>query len=280
MSKSREAEAWDEHYAFNLLEQDVMRLVKKNDLSHPYVREVLEGCKKGDRTLEFGCGKGAMSALLAIHKEAKPTLVDFSPRALAYARRLFHLAGIRGRFIESDFTKLPLKDESVDFICGKGVLEHVPGYITGARKGLKELHRVLRPGGRIVFTVPNSWRPDGSWLQRHAEQIAYTQYEFSVAQMEKLSEELGFVVEKKFGDGIFYVTPGEVIRLLGLHKVFKKQLPIVENQELRKKEFESRNPGLLWRMNKAYFKYLNIVNKKVTLPAEFSLMFGLRIRKK
>ncbi|GEM_PF-3678750 len=277
---SDEAAAWDEHYSINLVEQDFGTLVTKNDLSQMYVRQVFEACNEGDATLEFGCGKGTMSALLAMHKKAKPTLVDFSPNALAYAKLLFKKAGVKGKFYLSDFTRMPMiKAESFDLVFGKGVLEHVPGYMTGARKGMKELVRVLKPGGRIVFTVPNSWRPDGNWFHVRSLKIKYTQYEFSVKQMVDLCEEFGLVVDGKFGDGCFYLTPGEFLRLTKLDKLFGKNLPIVENQELRQKERQSSNPGLAWKLNKAYFYYLNKLNKRVILPAEFSLMFGLRARK-
>jgi len=268
---------WDEYYSNSLVEQDFDRLVKKNKLDHPYVREVFAACKKGDRTLEFGCGKGTMSALLAMHRHAKPTLVDFSPTAIRYAKKLFHRAGVKGRFEVCDFTKMPFPDESFDLAYGKGVLEHVPGYETGMRRGLKEIRRVLKPGGRVVFTVPNSWRPDGNRFFMRALKADYIQYDFSVAQAERICEELGFVVEKKFGDGVFYITPGELIRFFKVDKLVGKRLPLVENKELRAEARANSSP--LWRANQKYFVFLNWLNKKVVPPAELGLMFGLRIRK-
>lgn len=278
MSLDPEAEAWEEHYDTNLIDQDVRRLLN-SDLRHPYVRQVMAACKKADRTLEFGCGKGTMSALLAMHKKAKPTLVDFSPTAIRYARQLFHKAGVKGRFQVCDLVKMPFQDDSFDLAYGKGVLEHIPGYETGMKKGLKEIFRVLRPGGKMVFTVPNSWRPDANALHNWVMQTRYTQYDFSVRQAIRMCEEQGFIIEKKFGDGVFYITPGEFIRFFRLNKIIGKRLPTVENQELRARERQSKNPGLLWRLNKGYHEALGELNKSVILPAEFSLMFGLRCRK-
>lgn len=48
---------------------------------------------------------------------------------------------------------IPLGDETVDTILCTQVLEHVPD----AAKALRELHRVLKPGGIAILTVPQYW---------------------------------------------------------------------------------------------------------------------------
>lgn len=49
-----------------------------------------------------------------------------------------------------DLTRLSLDSESVDVVITQDVFEHIPEY----RTALKECHRILRPGGSLVFTIP------------------------------------------------------------------------------------------------------------------------------
>lgn len=52
--------------------------------------------------------------------------------------------------VVADICKLPFKDNSVDEIYTAHTLEHVPDFT----KAMRELHRVLRPGGRLKIVVP------------------------------------------------------------------------------------------------------------------------------
>src|ERR1700759_688152 len=59
------------------------------------------------------------------------------------ARRL----GLEARTARADAESLPFSDESFDLVLGHAVLHHLPNL----RRAFAEFHRVLRPGGRIVF---------------------------------------------------------------------------------------------------------------------------------
>jgi SAM-dependent methyltransferase len=56
----------------------------------------------------------------------------------------------KGRVICQDVQKLLLEDGSFDLVTSTEVFEHVPD----DRRGFREVHRVLAPGGHFVFTVP------------------------------------------------------------------------------------------------------------------------------
>lgn len=99
--------------------------------------------------LEVGCGTGQVAGELVA---AQPALhyvgVDFSPGMLEVARRrLGDAADLRVGRAET----LPLDDASVDAAFGIDVLHHVDD----PAAALRDLRRVVRPGGRVVFLEGN-----------------------------------------------------------------------------------------------------------------------------
>src|SRR3984885_3851723 len=101
-----------------------------------------------DRSLEIGAGTGYFSLnLLQAGVVTQATCTDISPGMVATlagnARRL----GLEVRTARADAESLPFSDESFDLVLGHAVLHHLPNL----RRAFAEFHRVLRPGGRIVF---------------------------------------------------------------------------------------------------------------------------------
>jgi SAM-dependent methyltransferase len=94
------------------------------------------------RILEVGPGSGVNVPILASRGEL--VVVDRDAGSLAACRAV----GIAGVF--ADATHLPFADASFDLACALDVIEHVDD----DRAALGELHRVLRPGGHLLATVP------------------------------------------------------------------------------------------------------------------------------
>ena len=102
------------------------------------------GCK---RILDAGCGNGRYSKYLLRHADPDATLTafDLSPNMLARSRK--RLASDRVAYLAADLTRLPFADATFDAcVCG-WVLEHLPD----PRPGLRELARVLTPGGKLLL---------------------------------------------------------------------------------------------------------------------------------
>ena len=103
---------------------------------------------KGKRCLDVGCGGGRYSIAMARLGADQVMGCDISASGLADARkRASGLANIT--FEEASVLELPYRDNSFDFVCCSGVLHHT----TDTERGLKELRRVLRPGGKIYLLL-------------------------------------------------------------------------------------------------------------------------------
>lgn len=111
----------------------------------------------GSEILDFGCGAGDLSALLAL-RGCRVTGADISPAMLEIARG--RAAGDFVRLDPEDPT-LPFPDGRFDGCIASSVLEYVPR----PSATLAEIVRILRPGGRFLMTVPD---PDHPTRRREA----------------------------------------------------------------------------------------------------------------
>lgn len=105
----------------------------------------------GQRVLDVGCGTGTQT--IAIARQVAPggsvTGVDVSPEMLASARRRSAQAGVAIEFRHSDATALPFPDQSFDRVMMCMAMHMLPEADRSAC--LRELARVLAPGGRLVL---------------------------------------------------------------------------------------------------------------------------------
>ena len=123
------------------------------------VREAL-GASPGERILDVGCGPGFYSEELLEEVGGTGAIVgvDSSPQMLAVARRRVESRG-DATFHEADATSLPVDDGSFDAAFSVQVIE----YVADADRALAEMHRALRPGGRIVV-----WDVDWTTVSWHS----------------------------------------------------------------------------------------------------------------
>lgn len=103
----------------------------------------------GKRVLDCGCGEGYGTALLA-ERAALAIGLDREPEVVAYASGKYQPA-TRAAFVAASADALPFSDGSVDVVACFQVLEH----LADAPGVLREVRRVLAPGGALLLTTPN-----------------------------------------------------------------------------------------------------------------------------
>jgi ubiquinone/menaquinone biosynthesis C-methylase UbiE len=122
---------------------------KERYLRQPFMREAVGFDRyPGKELLEIGCGLGTDSLQFA-RGGALVTGVDLTEQSVELTRRRFEMYGVPGRFQVADAENLPFPDGSFDVVYSFGVLHHTPD----TRKAIREVHRVLKPGGEIVIML-------------------------------------------------------------------------------------------------------------------------------
>lgn len=114
----------------------------------------LLGDVAGSTVLEIGCGAGQCGRWL-VTQGARVVGLELSGRQLNHSRRLDRRTGVALDVVQADATRLPFADASFDLVCSSyGALP----FLADAPAVLRGIQRVLRPGGRFVFSVSHPMR--------------------------------------------------------------------------------------------------------------------------
>lgn len=110
------------------------------------------GVKAGTKVLDVGCGTGVV-ALAAARKGARVTGIDLTPELIAHAKEHATLVGAEIDWREGDAEALPFPDGTFDTVISQF------GHMFAPRPDVtvKEMLRVLKPGGTIAFAT---WPPE------------------------------------------------------------------------------------------------------------------------
>ena len=117
----------------------------------------LSGARPGDQVLDVGCGTGYFTRLLAEAVAPGGTAlgIDPSPEVIARARRSTRLPDCT--FSKGIAEALDAEDQSYDVVVCSLMIHHLPE--TLRPQAIREMHRVLRPGGRVLvadFRAPTT----------------------------------------------------------------------------------------------------------------------------
>jgi ubiquinone/menaquinone biosynthesis C-methylase UbiE len=147
------------------------------------------GAVRGGRALEVGCGRGVgIEMIIDTFRAGRVDGFDLDPRMVRKAQRRHEHRGDRVSLWLGNATAIPIENGRYDAVFDFGIVHHIPDW----RAAIREIHRVLRPGGRFyaeevlsrVITHPLSRR-----LVHHPQQDRFDDEQFQDA----LSE-AGFVI--------------------------------------------------------------------------------------
>ncbi|MDP1845399.1 MAG: methyltransferase domain-containing protein [Candidatus Moranbacteria bacterium] len=193
-----------------------------------------------DKVLDFGCGNGRLAGFLENNYQ-EFTGVDISQKLIDIAKQRYHSE--KTEFIKvSPISKrsdcatkkecgqasfaLPFKDDYFDVVFSIAVFHHFPSK-KYALKIAKELHRVLKPGGKIVITVWNLWqkqylkfhqKTSKSWIDANISfksgKKIFNRYHhpFEMGELENIFQEAGFeTLKTKEGWNLLYIGRKSVV---------------------------------------------------------------------
>jgi ubiquinone/menaquinone biosynthesis C-methylase UbiE len=188
--------AWTPSYGGNAAENYEKYFVPV--IGGPFALDLVneKGLRPGERVLDVACGTGTIARLAAerVGPSGKVAGVDVNAGMLSVARSLPSANPIK--WYETAAESVPLPDESFDVVfCGLGLQ-----FFADKAAAVREMHRVLKPGGRVYIStpVPNAFFDllDRA-IARHVseEASAFVHAVFSLSEpreMEALLTDAGF----------------------------------------------------------------------------------------
>ena len=141
----------------------------------------------------MGCGTGNYTIELA-RRGADVIGIDRSEEMLIWAKQKVRNERLKVNFQAADAMDLPFPDSSFDGVVSNGLL----CFLKEPEMALMEMHRVLKPGGRIVIGVLNKWSPWALFrrIKGLFKDTIYNQAHFiSPPELEVLLKRAGFDVK-------------------------------------------------------------------------------------
>lgn len=171
---------------------------------------------RGDETaLDIGCGDGLHTMLIGErvgHVIGIDVNEDFVARARRYGKQYSRKASTE--FIAQPLEKIGFPDARFDLIFSICVIEHIENH----QEVLRECRRILKPGGRIVFTVDTLEQiDDPTLIERHTALHHVYRY-FRTDTLGALLEEVGFV-DVRF-EQLFRSPLAKELFIQGIHEGF------------------------------------------------------------
>jgi ubiquinone/menaquinone biosynthesis C-methylase UbiE len=176
-----------------------------------------------EKVLDVGCGLGYLLSRLNIPAESRYG-IDAGPGALKVARSLV----INGNICLADVRQIPFKSNSFDYLVCTEVLEHFNPENGDAV--VRECHRVLKPAGTAIFTVPNGQGVMGNYFNAHVRF-----FKFGVITGVLRNAGFEIIARQKFGLYLPFIS-----RFLGfIYNAQKRYVPVTPMVNVELPEFLS-----------------------------------------
>jgi SAM-dependent methyltransferase len=206
------------------------------------------------RILDAGCGTGQM--LKHLEELGDAVGIDTSAQATAFAQS----RGVKS-LVRGSITAVPFPDATFDCVVALDVIEHVDDDI-GI---LKALHDVIKPGGRLIVTVPAY-----SFLWSEHDDINHHKRRYTAPQLRRLITDAGFEVNR-----VTYCNTVFLLPIFAIRK-FKNVLRKVRNSNGKHEQRLNSDLGDYPEiMNEAAFQIMRAENglmRHVDLPFGVSIL--------
>lgn len=130
--------------------------------------------------LDMGCGTGA--TLQHLPPDFLATGIDIAPQALSFCRD----RGLQ-RLIQGSVLVLPFRENTFDLALSMDVLYH--RQVNDAPAALREIRRILRPGGHVLINVPAY-----QWMYSSHDDAIHTGHRFTRTELVRLLQSAGFQI--------------------------------------------------------------------------------------
>ena len=112
--------------------------------------------RENSKLLDMGCGHGRITLLLALQIPRLDIVgIDVTPQLLGNFLLKPGVNGCKLELICGDILNIPKKSGEFDVVISTRVFH----YLCNPLDGVREAHRILEPGGRIVLSIPNKLNP-------------------------------------------------------------------------------------------------------------------------
>jgi demethylmenaquinone methyltransferase/2-methoxy-6-polyprenyl-1,4-benzoquinol methylase/phosphoethanolamine N-methyltransferase len=156
--------------------------------------------KPDENVLDVGCGTGGVTipAKLRVGTNGSVAGIDPAPEMITIARRKANRAGLEIDFRLGVIESLPFADGTFDAVTSSLMMHHLPQHLRV--KGLAEIWRVLKPGGRLL--IADMMRPGPSFLEHLTSLVLHHGHSirFGIEDLPGFLREVGFQEIKQLED--------------------------------------------------------------------------------
>lgn len=149
------------------------------------------------RILDAGCGVGG--GLRWLKAFGQVTGIDLHPKAIQYS------AQVSARVSRASVQALPFASETFDLVTTFEVLYHLA--VSDDVAALREMSRVLRPGGWLLVRLPAY-----DWLRGAHDRHVHTRHRYEAAELKAKLDAAGFAVRRLTSVGLTFLAPAVLLR--------------------------------------------------------------------
>jgi demethylmenaquinone methyltransferase/2-methoxy-6-polyprenyl-1,4-benzoquinol methylase/phosphoethanolamine N-methyltransferase len=177
---------WADHYD---LVVKLLTLGKENNIRRETIQRA--AIAKGETILDVGCGTGTLTLLAKAEtgESGKVYGIDAASEMIAVAQQKSHQQKLDVDFQTGLIEALPFPDKTFDVVLSSMMAHHLPPDLK--QRGLAEIYRVLKPGGRLV--VVDIKRPETLIQRLGILTLAHHELKTDVRDLMPIMDRIGFV---------------------------------------------------------------------------------------